>query len=121
MIRRPPRTTRTDTLFPYTTLFRAPRLLGDTCGTCDEGDAHGNPEAAERAPRVRQSGEGALLLTFRKEHPSREGLPAVANLPLRAGGGAEQIAAERKRAGIPFPASRGGNGDRKSTRLNSRH
>src|SRR3546814_14775953 len=24
MIRRPPRTTRTDTLFPYTTLFRSP-------------------------------------------------------------------------------------------------
>src|SRR3546814_15785537 len=27
MIRRPPRSTRTDTLFPYTTLFRSPRLL----------------------------------------------------------------------------------------------
>src|SRR3546814_2559201 len=25
MIRRPPRSTRTDTLFPYTTLFRAPQ------------------------------------------------------------------------------------------------
>src|SRR3546814_5011957 len=28
MIRRPPRSTRTDTLFPYTTLFRS-RLVGD--------------------------------------------------------------------------------------------
>src|SRR3546814_12923785 len=27
MIRRPPRSTRTDTLFPYTTLFRSPRRL----------------------------------------------------------------------------------------------
>src|SRR3546814_3229601 len=27
MIRRPPRSTRTDTLFPYTTLFRSVRLL----------------------------------------------------------------------------------------------
>src|SRR3546814_9419759 len=26
MIRRPPRSTRTDTLFPYTTLFRSPML-----------------------------------------------------------------------------------------------
>src|SRR3546814_8150336 len=26
MIRRPPRSTRTDTLFPYTTLFRSPRF-----------------------------------------------------------------------------------------------
>src|SRR3546814_4851663 len=28
MIRRPPRSTRTDTLFPYTTLFRSQRLAG---------------------------------------------------------------------------------------------
>src|SRR3546814_6678180 len=28
MIRRPPRSTRTDTLFPYTTLFRSVRALG---------------------------------------------------------------------------------------------
>src|SRR3546814_7314742 len=28
MIRRPPRSTRTDTLFPYTTLFRSVRRLG---------------------------------------------------------------------------------------------
>src|SRR3546814_14387311 len=28
MIRRPPRSTRTDTLFPYTTLFRSPCLRG---------------------------------------------------------------------------------------------
>src|SRR3546814_16073531 len=27
MIRRPPRSTRTDTLFPYTTLFRSPRAV----------------------------------------------------------------------------------------------
>src|SRR3546814_14314171 len=30
MIRRPPRSTRTDTLFPYTTLFRS-----SACATCD--------------------------------------------------------------------------------------
>src|SRR3546814_13762778 len=29
MIRRPPRSTRTDTLFPYTTLFRSLDILGD--------------------------------------------------------------------------------------------
>src|SRR3546814_9772358 len=28
MIRRPPRSTRTDTLFPYTTLFRSPQNAG---------------------------------------------------------------------------------------------
>src|SRR3546814_4490274 len=36
MIRRPPRSTRTDTLFPYTTLFRSrgrPRVLRNICRT----------------------------------------------------------------------------------------
>src|SRR3546814_7659540 len=28
MLRRPPRSTRTDTLFPYTTLFRSPLFVG---------------------------------------------------------------------------------------------
>src|SRR3546814_10515234 len=31
MIRRPPRSTRTDTLFPYTTLFRSPDLQRFMC------------------------------------------------------------------------------------------
>src|SRR3546814_12138545 len=30
MLRRPPRSTRTDTLFPYTTLFRSPGTAGAT-------------------------------------------------------------------------------------------
>src|SRR3546814_1503425 len=30
MIRRPPRSTRTDTLFPYTTLFRSLSAIGET-------------------------------------------------------------------------------------------
>src|SRR3546814_2314575 len=35
MIRRPPRSTRTDTLFPYTTLFRSPLIgLPRTEGDC---------------------------------------------------------------------------------------
>src|SRR3546814_9241872 len=38
MIRRPPRSTRTDTLFPYTTLFRSPCAAGAISGT-DQGDA----------------------------------------------------------------------------------
>src|SRR3546814_7678362 len=49
MIRRPPRSTRTDTLFPYTTLFRSYRLLparsarasagGDRAGLAGHGHA----------------------------------------------------------------------------------
>src|SRR3546814_8440275 len=39
MIRRPPRSTRTDTLFPYTTLFRslAKLLLEETVEYCTKG------------------------------------------------------------------------------------
>src|SRR3546814_1165571 len=33
MIRRPPRSNRTDTLFPYTTLFRSPRRPKKPCAT----------------------------------------------------------------------------------------
>src|SRR3546814_8739899 len=36
MIRRPPRSTRTDTLFPYTTLFRS--RAGRVVGECGPGD-----------------------------------------------------------------------------------
>src|SRR3546814_6607003 len=35
MIRRPPRSTRTDTLFPYTTLFRSPGAQGMDRATAD--------------------------------------------------------------------------------------
>src|SRR3546814_16744678 len=46
MIRRPPRSTRTDTLFPYTTLFRAPGGVDqDQLGV---GPVH---DAAYRVPR----------------------------------------------------------------------
>src|SRR3546814_1374972 len=37
MIRRPPRSTRTDTLFPYTTLFRSLAQFGEEAG--DQADA----------------------------------------------------------------------------------
>src|SRR3546814_16527732 len=55
MIRRPPRSTRTDTLFPYTTLFRSDfpglHLKYDSHGvpcTADDGGSHHKPKLAER-------------------------------------------------------------------------
>src|SRR3546814_14325211 len=39
MIRRPPRSTRTDTLFPYTTLFRSPPAFG--AALCSTGQRAG--------------------------------------------------------------------------------
>src|SRR3546814_16787549 len=38
MIRRPPRSTRTDTLFPYTTLFRSPVRLSDVADIVESAE-----------------------------------------------------------------------------------
>src|SRR3546814_18966224 len=50
MIRRPPRSTRTDTLFPYTTLFRSQRAVprGAPCG-----GRHRGWEGRDAADRLR--------------------------------------------------------------------
>src|SRR3546814_13816916 len=44
MIRRPPRSTRTDTLFPYTTLFRS---IGARHGQGSEEEQQGSPKTEE--------------------------------------------------------------------------
>src|SRR3546814_14344831 len=43
MIRRPPRSTRTDTLFPYTTLFRSDDFLHGGAGALDLRRTFGHP------------------------------------------------------------------------------
>src|SRR3546814_4425618 len=56
MIRRPPRSTRTDTLFPYTTLFRSQRLVAaalDTAGCVPGGGAMADgQQPAHRLPTL---------------------------------------------------------------------
>src|SRR3546814_10709226 len=56
MIRRPPRSTRTDTLFPYTTLLRSPSQEGS-------GARQGlsRPQQHELPDRDREGREGASL------------------------------------------------------------
>src|SRR3546814_10545477 len=56
MIRRPPRSTRTDTLFPYTTLFRS--ACGNRCRVC-----RGRPAPSPGAPAARVRGTTALPAT----------------------------------------------------------
>src|SRR3546814_17249670 len=60
MIRRPPRSTRTDTLFPYTTLFRS--------GIIDRNELQCRPAA-----RLQHAGDGAkeirpIFLAHRLDH-----------------------------------------------------
>src|SRR3546814_5776346 len=62
MIRRPPRSTRTDTLVPYTTLFRSARLL------CPEQSGRRLSRARSRAaPRCDASADGIDLLGLWRE------------------------------------------------------
>src|SRR3546814_1910886 len=58
MIRRPPRSTRTDTLFPYTTLFRS----------LDHVGCRAEPMGQEDVARSAQDGEslGVQLVTARR-------------------------------------------------------
>src|SRR3546814_8961093 len=66
MIRRPPRSTRTDTLFPYTTLFRSlrPRQPRRAAGTAvHAGGAHGVDEAVVRG-RVAGEHRGPAGVAF---------------------------------------------------------
>src|SRR3546814_11946726 len=64
MVRRPPRSTRTDTLFPYTTLFRSKVVWSDLSGfvgaTPGAADAP-NDTAKQKASREAQAKTGKLL------------------------------------------------------------
>src|SRR3546814_3335775 len=80
MIRRPPRSTRTDTLFPYTTLFRSrPRRARARTPAAGAGRGRQRPRCARTA--------AALL----QDHP----LPA----DRRAGQAGARVAAHGHRAG----------------------
>src|SRR3546814_10865354 len=60
IIRRPPRSTRTDTLFPYTTLFRSARAdLGSGAGTLGIGGIVAFDPGRGRAGQFRGGGGSA--------------------------------------------------------------
>src|SRR3546814_11840802 len=70
MIRRPPRSTRTDTLFPYTTLFRSirPERARRVAHGIRDTHVHGEAQPARRARGDRLRGISAL-------HPAHHILP----------------------------------------------
>src|SRR3546814_9427378 len=66
MIRRPPRSTRTDTLFPYTTLFRS-RCASGAAAFCAGAD-----DSQRRSHTVRKRRNSAV---FGRRHPFATGQP----------------------------------------------
>src|SRR3546814_11775006 len=108
MIRRPPRSTRTDTLFPYPTLFRSARTLGRVAG--DDGDSR----------RPAQIGAQPARTHFRRQEPrqhhrrcrSRRGDRFVPRLESRPGGTAPVV--DGHRAGADRAEGALARSDRKS-------
>src|SRR3546814_21177887 len=103
MLRRPPRSTRTDTLFPYTTLFRAwsarSRLADQgSCGGERGIRAHGEPKPTtvfETVPFVRSgSSPSTTLLGRDATSASGQVRRSAKNSPSRAAA-ASARAAER--------------------------
>src|SRR3546814_8950976 len=112
MIRRPPRTTRTDTLFPYTTLFRSvtvrPKMA---CRSCGDGVAQAKAPAHVAAGGL--PSETLLADILVKKYADHLPLYRQAQMMARQG-----VTIDRATlAGWVGRAA----GDRKSTRLNSSH
>src|SRR3546814_9396201 len=78
MIRRPPRSTRTDTLFPYTTLFRSRRVAawwlyrGTTKHVCVTHKAPFMPSTAASGVSRHASGYGQTQSRYRSEEHTSE-------------------------------------------------
>src|SRR3546814_14300053 len=103
MIRRPPRSTRTDTLFPYTTLFRSDQG-GNNSNTTSDGVVPPRRSSLHHSSRL-------LLRCLRRSHQPRR--PRVSVHPVLPEG--SPITAL-----WPLPShSQHPAKDRKSTRLNS--
>src|SRR3546814_19056383 len=68
MIRRPPRSTRTDTLFPYTTLFRSHAALRIGAEQAFRGAVH-HVVGAVRAQRTVPFGAGQEIDAVRLDQP----------------------------------------------------
>src|SRR3546814_18021987 len=91
MIRRPPRSTRTDTLFPYTTLFRSE--IAEWLRKVDHADDYKSHEEKRGDESVRINDTGsAPILTGDTGNPITLALPAkgktfeVVGMPLKQPG-----------------------------------
>src|SRR3546814_13041824 len=98
MIQRPPRSTRTDTLFPYTTLFRSaaapPDLKHRAQALADEAQAARESEAA--AVAALREGEQGAQVADRKLADANEALSVAREARAGAAARAEALEARRQ-------------------------
>src|SRR3546814_15818222 len=110
MIRRPPRSTRTDTLVPYTTLFRS-RMVDDTLNAAkiSSADAREKLQAVygEFNEKAKVAVEKSGKIIEELNELTKGNVEAVVESGKIAAKGAETLGQEAA--------------DRKSTRLNSSH
>src|SRR3546814_10776412 len=123
MIRRPPRSTRTDTLFPYTTLFRSGHW-----NPMQKQHGKNNPQGMHMGDLpnllIGTDGRGSMEITVPGAH-----LASGSNPMLDADGAAMVVHAGPDDMVSDLSGNSGGRiacgvfpvGDRKSTRLNSSH
>src|SRR3546814_13021272 len=83
MIRRPPRSTRTDTLFPYTTLFRSVRRAGRAVEPAahrarPSGTGRAAPQHDLQLPRAGRFAEGGRPVLPDRDIPAESVRGAVA-------------------------------------------
>src|SRR3546814_3734984 len=122
MIRRPPRSTRTDTLFPYTTLFRskrdADRILHSHVD--DEEDGIVPQRVPEIRRQTRVSEQALEIGKADKTHLALDGVEErePQRLDQRQDHDRRVDQDRRRQEDGDMPA---GGTDRKSTRLNSSH
>src|SRR3546814_5229180 len=112
MIRRPPRSTRTDTLVPYTTLFRS---LVEYEGGGDE--TRSNPWLAE----LQQNMFVEINPVDANNNGVRDGEMVWVHSPEGSKVKVMAMVTERVGRGVAFMPFHFGGQDRKSTRLNSSH
>src|SRR3546814_11226955 len=113
MIRRPPRSTRTDTLFPYTTLFRSPQRCEPTSLSVRSGVGR----------RLRHSGPRDIFLAIAGNEREFTILPVLLALidpvarradeiPPQMTRGRERLAAEQHHPGSAGQTGRSSRRDR---------
>src|SRR3546814_20169096 len=103
MIRRPPRSTRTDTLFPYTTLFRSGCRIGGHCtGSAGTGPRRCQRRSAQEygfaevQPPHKGGRRSRLISHIRKQAPDRKSVVSGKSVSVRVDLGGRRIIKKKK-------------------------